>query len=118
MSGVPSFFVGPAGFAAASLFALYRMSGVPSFFVGPAAVVAGFVVEAAVVGVFVVAVVAGLVVAVVVGLVLASFVFGGVVWAKVNPAKANNKLTIKRIFFINRVFSGERIEKYVVNLFK
>lgn len=35
ISSVPSFLVGPAGFAV-SLFALYRMSGVPSLFVGPA----------------------------------------------------------------------------------
>ncbi len=41
MSGVPSFFVGPAGVAfAASLFSLYRISGVPSFLAGAAVLTA------------------------------------------------------------------------------
>jgi hypothetical protein len=89
LSGVPSFFRWAGG---GVLFSLKRLSGVPSFFRW---VVAGVVV------------------------VEAAFVAAGVVWAKPKPAKRNNILAIKRIFFIRiGVFLVKKVEKSSVNLFK
>ena len=105
---------------AASLLLLYRISGVPSFLIGLAveAVVAGFAIVAVVAGFAIVAVVAGLVVVTVVAgfavvAVVAGFAvvatlspFGflvpvaWVVWAKLNPVNATNRLTISTIFFM------------------
>lgn len=73
LSGVPSFFRWAGG---GVLFSLKRLSGVPSFLrwvvAGAVVVVAGFFVVVA----------------------------AGVVWAKPKPAKRNNILAIKRVFFI------------------